>query len=72
MPDIELHTFPPNAENIFSCCEHLNVKIVGEDYFRLDIDRIPYKKRIVIHQDGKGDLIIVVGTERVYDERERK
>jgi len=74
MPNIELHTFPPNAENIFPCCEHLNVKIIGEDYFRLDIDRIhrERKPRVVIHQDALGNLIIVVGQERIYDERKKE
>jgi hypothetical protein len=73
MPDIELHIFPRNEEKTSYGCEHLNVKIIGEDYFRLDIDRIHREKkpRVVIHQDALGDLIIVVGNERIYDEREK-
>lgn len=69
MPNIEINTHP-SPKN----CEHLNVKIIGEDYFRLDIDRIHREKksRVVIHQDGLGDLIIVVGNERIYDEREKE
>jgi hypothetical protein len=71
MPDIELHTFPPNNERTLKECEHLSVKIVGEDYFRLNIDRIHREKkpRVVIHQDGLGSLIITVDNNRVYDER---
>lgn len=71
MPDIELLTFPPNAEQTFPNCEHVTVRIIGDTYFRVDIERIshPKKPRVIIRQDGKGDLIIYADGNRVYDER---